>query len=104
MEAIMASALGTKLYRTALGTTLAVAAAATFAQSPEQRPGAPDTILLAQASSTPAARTAATPAADEYPPLQAGVRKAAAEGPEALRRYVHRTRMIYAWYYPDFVQ
>jgi DNA-directed RNA polymerase specialized sigma24 family protein len=23
-------------------------------------------------------------------------------GKEALRRYIHRTRMIYAWYYPDF--
>jgi hypothetical protein len=30
------------------------------------------------------------------------VRRAAAEGPDALRRYIDRTRMIYGFYYWDF--
>lgn len=38
-----------------------------------------------------------------YRPLEAGVRKAAMQGPEALRRYIWRTRMIYDYYYWDFV-
>lgn len=38
-----------------------------------------------------------------YTPLEAGVRKAAMQGPEALRRYIWRTRMIYDYYYWDFV-
>ena len=36
------------------------------------------------------------------PPLEAGVRKAAAQGPTALRRYVHRTQTIYGYSYRDF--
>jgi len=43
-------------------------------------------------------------AARGYPPLEAGVRKAAMQGPEALRRYVWRTRMIYDYYYWDFAK
>jgi hypothetical protein len=35
-------------------------------------------------------------------PGEAGVRRAAAQGPEALRRYIWRTRMIYNYYYWDF--
>lgn len=102
----MASALSTKLCRVALGASLAVGAVTTFAQASEQPVGASDAVLLAQASDkSPVAGTAAPdPKSDAYPALQAGVRKAAAEGPEALRRYIHRTRMIYAWYYSDFAQ
>ena len=36
--------------------------------------------------------------------IEKGVRDAAAQGSEALRRYVHRTRMIYNYYFWDFVQ
>jgi hypothetical protein len=32
----------------------------------------------------------------------ARVRAAAAQGPEALRRYIWRTRMIYNYYYWDY--
>jgi len=35
---------------------------------------------------------------------QPGVRRAAAEGPEALRRYIWRTRMVYNYYFWDFVK
>jgi hypothetical protein len=39
-----------------------------------------------------------------YPANEAGVRRAAAEGPEALRRYIWRTRMVYNYYFWDFVK
>ncbi len=31
-------------------------------------------------------------------------REAAKQGPEALRRFIHRTRMIYGLYFGDFVK
>ena len=37
-------------------------------------------------------------------PMQAGVRRAAAEGKPQLRRYVARTQAIYAYNYWDFVK
>ena len=37
-----------------------------------------------------------------FPAYQAGVRAAAAQGPDALRRYIWRTRMVYNFYYADF--
>ncbi len=39
-----------------------------------------------------------------YPPLEAGVRHAADQGPEALRRYILRTRMIYNYRFEDFAR
>lgn len=59
----------------------------------------PASYIVAQAS-TPVARDA--PAALSYPAYQRGVRQAAAEGPDALRRYIWRTRMIYNFKYTDF--
>src|SRR4051794_24575521 len=38
-----------------------------------------------------------------YPEYMARAEAAAAQGPEALRRYLWRTRMIYNFYYPDFI-
>jgi len=35
---------------------------------------------------------------------ETGVRSAAAAGPESLRRYVQRTRMIYSYYYWTFAR
>lgn len=59
--------------------------------------------VLAQASALPTSSLKDTPAVvDEFPAYQRGVRAAAAEGTEALRRYVWRTRMIYNFYYYDF--
>jgi hypothetical protein len=58
-------------------------------------------VVVAQALPAPSTRTAA-PTAGRYPVYQRGVRMAAAEGPEALRRYIWRTRMIYNFYYYDF--
>lgn len=60
-------------------------------------------IVVAQASSAaPALQPGAPPNA--YPAYQRGVRQAAAEGNEALRRYIWRTRMIYNYYYDDFAR
>ena len=60
-------------------------------------------LVLAQASpQTAANRVAARDGV--YPAYQRGVREAARQGPEALRRYIWRTRMIYNFYYPDFVE
>ena len=58
-------------------------------------------IVVAQAP-TPASTAVATGHSDAFPAYQRGVRQAAAEGNEALRRYVWRTRMIYNFYYQDF--
>ena len=55
-------------------------------------------VLLAQAPTA----TRAAPASQAHPDYQAGVRAAAAKGPEALRQYTNRTRMIYNFYYWDF--
>jgi hypothetical protein len=81
----------------ALGTTVAFALTPTPDGYADERP-----IMLAQAAPTPAVVPAGDPAAG-YPAVQAGVRRAAAEGPDALRRYVWRTRMIYNFYIVDFM-
>jgi hypothetical protein len=60
-------------------------------------------VVVAQALPAPGARSA-VPIANPYPAYQRGVRMAAAEGPEALRRYIWRTRMIYNFYYFDFAR
>jgi hypothetical protein len=57
------------------------------------------TLVVAQAMPTSSARPVV---ADAFPAYQAGVRAAAAESPEALRRYTWRTRMIYNFRYADF--
>jgi hypothetical protein len=79
-----------------------LASSTVLAAEPDSRttPNTPR-IMLAQAA--PASSRAARPIGDAYPAYQRGVRAAAAEGPDALRRYVWRTRMIYNFYYYDFV-
>jgi hypothetical protein len=61
-------------------------------------------MSLAAATSTSTDGRVSADATQSYPASQAGVRKAAAEGPDALRRYVQRTRMIYNYYYWDFAK
>jgi hypothetical protein len=75
----------------------AVHAAESTAKAPEAAP-----IVVAQAASPTAAPARQVAMPDAFPPEQRGVRKAAAESNEALRRYVWRTRMIYNFYYDDF--
>jgi hypothetical protein len=59
-------------------------------------------VVVAQLGASQARTPAAVPMTDAFPAYQRGVRQAAAEGNEALRRYVWRTRMIYNFYYHDF--
>jgi hypothetical protein len=42
--------------------------------------------------------------AKSFSAREAGVRKAAEQGPDALRRYIERTRGIYDFYYWDYAQ
>jgi hypothetical protein len=60
--------------------------------------GANDSVVVAQAGTTTVTRVVI----ETFPSYQTGVRAAAAQGPEALRRYLWRTRMIYNFYYDDF--
>lgn len=86
----------------ALGAAFALAATIASAGAPEaSQSTAPGPLVLADASARSA--TARAAASDRrYRPGEAGVRRAAAQGPEALRRYIWRTRMIYNYYYWDF--
>jgi hypothetical protein len=63
--------------------------------------GAPP-VVIAQATRSAGTPTPVAVPNDAYPAYQRGVRQAAAESNEALRRYIWRTRMIYDFYYPDF--
>ncbi len=85
----------------ALGTTAAVADATVERESVATSPA---TMSLAAATTTSIDGRITTDASQGFPPWQAGVRKAAAEGPDVLRRYVQRTRMIHNYYYGDFAK
>jgi hypothetical protein len=69
-------------------------------QAPSETPASAP-LVVAQAPA-PAPATPTLPDANRYPAHQAGVRAVAAQGTEALRRYIHRTRMIYGFYYNTF--
>lgn len=90
----------------ALGAALALAATAALANPLAPQTSAPQTsVQLAVADSTEAVANAPISTMPRsYPPLEAGVWRAAAQGPEALRRYIWRTRMIYGYYYWNFVK
>lgn len=83
----------------ALGAAFALAATIASAGAPEAPQSTPSAPLVLADAGTPMARAASD---RRYPPGEAGVRRAAAQGPEALRRYIWRTRMIYNYYYWDF--
>lgn len=85
---------------------LVVACAATscYAEDAQVAPATPQApVVVAQASGSSASNTQLANR-EAFPPLQAGVRQAAAEGPTTLRRYVNRTRMIYNYSYYDFAR
>lgn len=71
-----------------------VAFATATSSAPESTIGEP--VVLAQAGPTMASAALGTAA---FPAHERGVRAAAAQSPEALRRYVQRTRMIHNFYY-----
>ena len=90
----------------ALGAALAFATTTALANASAPQPSVPETsVKLAVADSTetmPAASGSTTPSI--YPSSEAGLRRAAAQGPTALRQYIFRTRMIYNYYFWDFVK
>ena len=59
-------------------------------------------IVVAQAAPTVARAPTAAADVAAFPSYQAGVRAAAAKGPDALRWYIQRTRGIYNFYFWDF--
>ena len=65
-------------------------------------PATQEAPIQVAAVSTPT--VAAIREAAAFPAHEAGVRAAAARGPEALRWYVQRTRMIHNFYYNDFAR
>jgi hypothetical protein len=82
--------------------TAATSLAADPVPSASQKP-APATYAQAD---TVATIRFAEPARAQAPirPMEAGVRKAASEGPTALRRYVTRTEPIYHFSYWDYAK
>ena len=87
-----------------LGAAVVLAAASACAATAVSQAAAPQRPVNLAASSNgetaPEASWKTVPRS--YRPLEAGVRKAAMQGPDALRRYIWRTRMIYDYYYWDF--
>ncbi|HYT97169.1 MAG TPA: hypothetical protein VEO36_07595 [Casimicrobiaceae bacterium] len=103
-----------KMLGRSIVTAAALSAGVAFAAGPY-----PDTVVI---SSTPVVVTNGPPittvvtvtaqrsaTGSDYEVLsaiprdnEAGVRAAARQGPDALRQYVWRTRMIYSFYYGDF--
>ena len=90
----------------ALGAALALAATAAFANPLASQTSVLQTsVKLAVADSTETvAQVPGSTTPRSYPSSEAGVRWAAAQGPEELRRYIWRTRMIYNYYFWDFVK
>jgi hypothetical protein len=90
----------------ALGTALALAATAALANpvaSPTLVPQTSMQVAVADSTET-VAQVSGSTLRRSFPPSEAGVRRAAAQGPEALRRYIWRTRMIYNYYFWNFVK
>ena len=90
----------------ALGTVVALAATTALANPLVSSTSGPQTSMqVAAADGTETVAQVSGSAMPRcYPPSEAGVRRAAAQGPEALRRYTWRTRMIYNYYFWNFVK
>ena len=87
----------------ATGVANAAAVPAGAPSAPVSTQEAPVTVALAGDVATESDVSSSNPVAG-YPSIETGVRRAANQGPEALRRYISRTRMIYGFYFPDFVK
>jgi hypothetical protein len=90
----------------ALAGAFALAATAALANpvaSPTSVPKPPMQVAVADGTEA-VAQVSGSTMPRSSPPSEAGVRRAAAESPEALRRYIWRTRMVYNYYFWDFVK
>ena len=95
----------TQRSRYALGAALALAGSTLVADASAAQVSVPETSVksvVADGTATTAAASRST-APRIYASSEAGLRRAAAEGPASLRRYIFRTRMIYNYYFWDFV-
>jgi hypothetical protein len=90
----------------ALSAALALAASTAVADTPAPQPRAPEaSVKVALADSAQTTREAHSATTQYvYPSSEAGVRRAAAQGPLALHLYTYRTRMIYNYYFWDFAK
>ena len=82
----------------ALGAALALAASTALAETSAQQQPVPE----ASAATTLTALHSTTPFI--YPSSETGLRRAVEQGPVALHLYIYRTRMIYNYYFWDFVE
>jgi len=90
----------------ALGAALALAATTAFAErsaSPASNPRSAVIVAVADGTMTTAGGPGST-TLPSHPSSETGVRRAAAQGPEELRRYIWRTRMIYNYAFSDFAK
>jgi hypothetical protein len=94
-------ARSTMLAGAAVALVLLASSAVLAAEPASPRDEAP--IVVAQAGAVQN-RSPAAASIDAYPAYQRGVREAAAQSDEALRRYIWRTRMIYNFYFQDYVE
>lgn len=87
-----------------LGVATGFAATMSFAATPPQEltPQTEVNTLIASNKRTSEAPSAV--AAPNYRSSEMGVRRAAEQGYEPLRRYVQRTRMIYNYYFWNFAK
>ncbi|HZP65248.1 MAG TPA: hypothetical protein VFB32_02985 [Rudaea sp.] len=81
---------------------VAAAASASAPSQPESATVAPANVALAAPAAV--APVQVTTPTDGFPEIQAGVRRAAEQGNDVLRRYIWRTRMIYNFYFYDFAK
>jgi len=81
---------------------LVLLASSTVLAAEPTNPRGDASIVVAQASAVQN-RGPVAASIDAYPAYQRGVRQAARESDEALRRYIWRTRMIYNFYFQDYV-
>jgi hypothetical protein len=90
----------------ALAGAFALAATSVLANPLASQASIPqDSMRLAVADSGQAgAEAAGSTTPRSFPAQEAGVRRAAAQGPDALRRYIWRTRMIYNYYFWGFTK
>ena len=83
---------------------VSVAVTAADAVKEDRAAPAPTKVAQADARATSIGVRGTPEANAEFPPLEAGVRHAAAQGPTALRRYTSRTQAIYGYSYWDFAK
>ena len=94
-NALRTNQFGLGIAAVAMSVTLSFSAAPAFAAPSDQPVVVAQAVVVAPAPTTMVVR--------QYPDYMSRAAAAAAQGPEALRRYLWRTRMIYNFYYPDFI-